>query len=89
MGGNPTAEAESDLSPSVAPVGYTNPLTYTPRLVKAFAPVEVCGRTLKVYGLFKDPARRSTVPEPDWIRRQASLGARQNPCRTMTIRSVS
>ncbi len=49
-----------------------NPLTYSPRLVKALAPIEVCGRTLKAYGMFTDPARRSTAPEPDWLQHHAA-----------------
>lgn len=68
MGGNPTAEAESNATRVVGPADRRNPLTYSPRLVKALAPVEVGGRMLKVYGMFKDPAHRSTVPEPDWLR---------------------
>ncbi len=68
MGGNPTLEAESNATRVVESAGDRNPLTYSPRLVKALAPVEVCGRILKAYAMFRDPAHRSTVPDPDWLR---------------------
>jgi hypothetical protein len=67
MSGNATAEAESNTTRVVGPAGHLNPLTYSPRLVKALTPVEVCGRILKVYAMFRDPGRRSTVPEPDFL----------------------
>jgi hypothetical protein len=54
-----------------------NPLTYSPRLVKALAPVEACGRTLKVYAMFRDPARHSTVAEPDWLQHHATSVLRE------------
>lgn len=72
MAGNPAVEVESNTTRVMGPVGHMNPLTYSPRLVKAHAPVEVCGRILKVYGMFRDPERRSTVPEPDWLRQHAA-----------------
>ncbi|MEU5696360.1 hypothetical protein [Actinosynnema sp. NPDC020468] len=49
-----------------------NPLTYSPRLVKALPPLDVHGRTLKVYGMFAEPERAATLPEPEWLRRQAA-----------------
>lgn len=49
-----------------------NPLTYSPRLVKALAPVEACGRTLKAYAMFSDPQRHSTPPEPEWLQQHAA-----------------
>lgn len=77
MGGTPTAEAESNATRVVGPVGHRNPLTYSPRLVKALAPVEVRGRILKVYAMFRDPARRSTVPEPAWLREHVASVIRE------------
>lgn len=56
-----------------------NPLTYSPRLVKAFPPLDVCGRTLKTYGIFAEPERRSTLPEPDWLRGHAESVLREPP----------
>jgi hypothetical protein len=56
-----------------------NPLTYSPRLVTAAPALDVCGRTLKVYGLFAEPERRSTLPAPDWLRRQAASVLREPP----------
>ncbi|MEU7635300.1 MULTISPECIES: hypothetical protein [unclassified Streptomyces] len=49
-----------------------NPLTYSPRLVKALPPLDVCGRTLKVYGMFAEPDSSATLPEPEWLRQQAA-----------------
>lgn len=49
-----------------------NPLTYSPRLVKAFPPLEALGRVLKVYGLFAEPESRSALPAPEWLRQQAA-----------------
>ncbi len=49
-----------------------NQLTYSPRLVKALPPLDVRGRVLKVYGIFAEPERRSTLPEPEWLRQQAA-----------------
>lgn len=49
-----------------------NSLTYAPRLVTARPPLDVRGRTLKVYGIFAEPERRSTLPAPEWLRRQAA-----------------
>jgi hypothetical protein len=48
-----------------------NPLTYSPRLVKAFPPLEAAGRVLKAYGLFAEPERRSALPALPWLRQQA------------------
>jgi hypothetical protein len=72
MGANPTTEAESNATGVVGPVGDRNLLTYSPRLVTALAPVEVCGRLLKVYAMFRDPARRSAAPEPEWLRQHVA-----------------
>jgi hypothetical protein len=77
MSGNLTAEAESNATRAAGPVGHLNPLTYSPRLVKALPPIAVCGRILKVYGMFKDPARGSTVPEPDWLQHHAASVLRE------------
>jgi hypothetical protein len=77
MAGNPTTEAESKATRVAGPAGHINSLTYSPRLVKAFAPVEVSGRILKVYGMFRDPARRSTVPEPAWLQQHAASVLRE------------
>lgn len=49
-----------------------NPLTYSPRLVKACPPLEVCGRALKVYSIFAEPERYATLPAPEWLRQQAA-----------------
>ncbi|MFF2808841.1 hypothetical protein ACFVT2_17000 [Streptomyces sp. NPDC058000] len=51
---------------------YANPLTYSPRLVKALPPVEVSGRTLKAYGMFAEPERSATLPTPEWLQQQAA-----------------
>lgn len=77
MSGNVTTKAESNAPLVVGPVSPLNPLTYSPRLVKALAPIETCGRTLKVYGMFKDPARCSTVPEPDRLQRHVASVLRE------------
>lgn len=49
-----------------------NPLTYSPRLVKALPPLDVRGRTLKVYAMFAEPERFSTLPDPEWLRQLAA-----------------
>jgi hypothetical protein len=49
-----------------------NPLTYSPRLVTALPPLDVRDRTLKVYGMFAEPERRSTLPAPEWLAQQAA-----------------
>jgi hypothetical protein len=49
-----------------------NPLTYSPRLVKALPPVEVQGRVLKAYAMFAQPDRRAEIPKPDWLRQHAA-----------------
>ena len=49
-----------------------NPLTYTPRLVTALAPVEVGGRVLKAYAMFARPDVHTTAPEPEWLARHAA-----------------
>ncbi|MFJ5289177.1 hypothetical protein [Streptomyces sp. NPDC088348] len=49
-----------------------NPLTYSPRLVKALPPVDVCGRALKVYAMFAEPESASTLPEPEWLQQQVA-----------------
>jgi hypothetical protein len=56
-----------------------NPLTYSPRLVKAGPAVDVCGRTLKTYGIFADPELRSTLPPAEWLRRHAGSVLREPP----------
>lgn len=58
---------------------YMNPLTYSPRLVKALPPVDVCGRILKVYGMFAEPERSATLPTPEWLREQAASVLREPP----------
>jgi hypothetical protein len=35
--------------------------------VKAGPALDVCGRTLKTYGIFADPERRSTLPPAEWL----------------------
>jgi len=49
---------------------HVNPLTYSPRLVKALPPLDVCDRILKVYGMFAEPERSSTLPAPEWLQQQ-------------------
>lgn len=49
-----------------------NTLAYSPRLVKALPAVDVCGRVLKAYAMFADPALSSVLPEPEWLRRHAA-----------------
>lgn len=49
-----------------------NPLSYSPRLVKALPPLDVHGRTLKVYAMFADPDRSGASPAPEWLRQQAA-----------------
>lgn len=56
-----------------------NPLTYSPRLVKALPPVDVCGRALKVYGMFSEPERSAALPAPDWLQQQAASVLREPP----------
>ena len=56
-----------------------NPLTYSPRMVKAFAPLDVCGRTLKTYGIFAELERRSTFPAAEWLRGHAESVLREPP----------
>jgi hypothetical protein len=56
-----------------------NPLTYSPRLVKAFPPLEVGGRLLKVYGLFAEPERASTFAAPEWLRQQVASVLHESP----------
>jgi hypothetical protein len=55
-----------------------NPLTYSPRLVEALPPLEVCGRILKVYGMFTDP-ERSTLPGTEWLQQQAASVLSESP----------
>lgn len=52
--------------------GHMNPLTYSPRLVKALPPVEACGRVLKAYAMFAQPEHGSALPEPEWLRQHAA-----------------
>lgn len=56
-----------------------NPLTYSPRLVKALPPVDVSGRALKVYGMFAEPERAAVLPAPEWLRQQAASVLRGSP----------
>ncbi|WP_049564745.1 hypothetical protein [Streptomyces sp. SBT349] len=56
-----------------------NPLTYSPRLVKALPPVDVSGRVLKAYTMFAEPERHSAPPEPEWLRRHAASVLREPP----------
>jgi hypothetical protein len=56
-----------------------NPLTYSPRLVKALPPLEVCGRVLKVYGMFAEPERSAILPAPEWLQQQAASVLGQHP----------
>jgi hypothetical protein len=56
-----------------------NPLTYSPRLVKALPPLDVCGRVLKAYGMFAEPERRSAVPEPKWLEQHAASVLSESP----------
>jgi len=49
-----------------------NPLTYSPRLVKALPPLDVGGRVLKAYGMFAEPERSLALPEPEWLRRHVA-----------------
>lgn len=58
---------------------YLNPLTYSPRLVKALPPVEVSGRILKAYGMFAEPERSSSLPAPEWLREQAATVLSEHP----------
>lgn len=54
-----------------------NQLTYSPRLVKALPPLDVCGRVLKVYGMFAEPERGSILPESEWLQQQAASVLRE------------
>lgn len=56
-----------------------NPLTYSPRLVKAFPPLDLSGRVLKVYGMFAEPERCSTLPAPEWLQQQAASVLHEPP----------
>lgn len=56
-----------------------NPLTYSPRLVKALPPVDVCGRVLKVYAMFAEPERSFALPEPEWLQQHAASVLREPP----------
>jgi hypothetical protein len=67
----------ADGRPAGGERGDVNPLTYSPRLVKAFPPLEVCGRALKVYWMFAEPARYSTLPAPEWLQQQAASVLRE------------
>ncbi|WP_282692530.1 hypothetical protein [Streptomyces sp. CC208A] len=49
-----------------------NPLTYSPRLVKALPPVDVNGRVLKAYAMFADPERSGELPKPEWLEHHAA-----------------
>jgi hypothetical protein len=49
-----------------------NPLTYSPRLVKALGPIDAGGRVLKVYGMFAEPEKGSVMPPPQWLEKQAA-----------------
>jgi hypothetical protein len=49
-----------------------NQLTYTPRLVKALPPVQASGRVLKAYGMFAEPERAASLPEPEWLGQRAA-----------------
>ncbi|MFE5793151.1 hypothetical protein ACFQ8C_11320 [Streptomyces sp. NPDC056503] len=49
-----------------------NPLTYSPRLVKALPPVHAHGRALKAYVMFADPERAGDLPKPEWLERHAA-----------------
>ncbi|MGW0563273.1 hypothetical protein ACWDZ4_22345 [Streptomyces sp. NPDC003016] len=56
-----------------------NPLTYSPRLVKALPPLDVSGRVLKVYGMFAEPERCSTLPAPERLQQQVASVLREPP----------
>lgn len=56
-----------------------NPLTYSPRLVKAFPALNVCGRALKTYGIFAEPERRSTLPPAEWLAGHVAAVLREPP----------
>lgn len=56
-----------------------NSLTYSPRLVKALPPVDVCGRALKVYAMFAEQERSFSPPAPEWLRRHAASVLREPP----------
>ena len=49
-----------------------NPLSYSPRLVKALPPLDVRGRVLKPYVMFAEPDRAAALPAPEWLREQAA-----------------
>ncbi|MFF2774377.1 hypothetical protein ACFVU3_05665 [Streptomyces sp. NPDC058052] len=56
-----------------------NPLTYTPRLVKALPPVHVNGRTLKAYAMFAEPERAGELPKPEWLEHHAATVLSEPP----------
>lgn len=58
-----------------------NPLTYTPRLVKALPPVHVNGRVLKAYAMFADPERAGELPKPEFLERHAATVLSEAPAR--------
>ncbi|ACU38072.1 conserved hypothetical protein [Actinosynnema mirum DSM 43827] len=58
--------------PSAGETAASNPLAYSPRLVKALPPLEVRGRVLKPYAMFADPARAAEVPDPAWLGERAA-----------------
>ncbi|MFB7938520.1 hypothetical protein ACFWIN_03600 [Streptomyces sp. NPDC127049] len=58
-----------------------NPLTYTPRLVKALPPVHVNGRALKAYAMFADPELAGDLPKPEFLERHAATVLSESPAR--------
>jgi hypothetical protein len=66
------AQAATRVDGDGQPAADGNPLTYSPRLVKAFPPLEAAGRALKVYGLFAEPDSSAAFPPPQWLRQQAA-----------------
>jgi hypothetical protein len=49
-----------------------NPLTYSPRLVRALPPLDVSGRAIKVYGMYAEPEHHTTLPAPEWLEQQVA-----------------
>ncbi|URN17268.1 MULTISPECIES: hypothetical protein [Streptomyces] len=56
-----------------------NQSTYSPRLVRALPPVDVCGRVLKAYAMFAEPERHRALPEPKWLQRHAASMLDESP----------
>jgi hypothetical protein len=66
-------------SPADGESCHVNPLTYSPRLVKALPPLDVCGRALKAYAMYAEPERSATLPAPEWLQHQAASVLREPP----------